>query len=141
MRALVECQRANRTWFCTYTVAPEHRLRADILSVGTPLQEISKWWTKYVKRVRKQSGVLLKTLVVSEEHADGFPHLHALIHEVGPEDERVTKRALQLQWPYGFTCVRLADKDDVRYVCKYLTKSALRRVRASVRYGRLEEPT
>lgn len=80
----------------------------------------------------KKSGGRLRFLLVYEAHKDGFPHLHALIHEQG---EVVTKRELQKQWPYGFTTVKVCDVATSHYVTKYLTKSVRARVRASQRYG------
>jgi len=140
-RAFHECKQSSRTWFCTFTLAPEHRLRACLLAKKKFSNEefssiyniISGWFTLYLKRIRKESGAKLRFFLAVEMHADGFPHLHALIHEVG--EGEVTKRTLQGQWPYGFTNVKLADPASARYVTKYLAKSLLARVRASLNYG------
>lgn len=142
-RAFDETKQSTRTWFCTYTLAPEYRLRAAILARGKKGDEsfssiysvISEWFTRYLKRVRKQSGAELRFFLAAEEHADGFPHLHALIHENGRGE--VSKRILQGQWPYGFTSVWLADPDIARYVSKYISKQMSARVRASLHYGRI----
>jgi len=142
-RALIEHRRALRTWFCTYTLAPEHRFRVCLLAKKKYGSEdylscykiISQMFTKYLKRVRKVSGSRFRYLLVAEQHKDGFPHLHALIHEIGSP---ISKRTFQGHWPYGFTNVKLVDRSDTKgaaYVCKYLAKSLLARVRASLRYG------
>jgi len=139
-RAFRECLVSKRTWFCTYTVNPAQRVRVRILarqkygdeSYASLYKVISQWFTLYLKRVRKESSAKLRYLLVSEQHADGFPHLHALIHEV---DAQVSKRCLQTQWPYGFTVVKLADPLSSRYVTKYLAKQMVARVRASLCYG------
>lgn len=94
--------------------------------------------TKWLKRVRKVSGARLRYLLVVEAHEDGFPHYHLLVHEVNGSAP-VTERQLRGTWRGGrITQAKLVDLDDPRaafYVCKYLSKSALARVRASGRYG------
>lgn len=148
-RARSEVKISTRTWFCTYTVAPEYRVKFRILAgrkIGevihdcdTPekfravYDELGKEYTKYLKRVRKNSGAHLRFMLVGEAHKDGFPHLHALIHE---QDEPVRKRMLEGQWPFGFTTIKLCDGNSSYYVTKYLAKSLMARVRASLHYGR-----
>lgn len=141
-RAKLEILESRRTWFCTYTVRPECRLIFKIKAQrkgGGPedfnrnlCNEIGKEFTKYLKRVRKQAKGKLRFCLVFEAHKDGFPHLHALIHEV---DAAVTKAVLQGQWKHGFSTVKLCDTEASSYVTKYLSKSMLARVRASLRYG------
>jgi len=139
-RALRETKQAERTWFCTYTVNPENRVRVRIAARRAYGSEdylalykvISKDFTKYLKRVRKESGSTIRFLLAAERHNDGFPHLHALIHEV---KGGVTKRTLQGQWTLGFSHVRLTDGKEAHYVTKYISKQYLARVRASLRYG------
>lgn len=93
--------------------------------------------TKWLKRVRAMAGVPLRYLMVTEAHKSGDPHLHILLHEPG---QPVTKRILETQWKLGFSHWRLVDRDKQAavYACKYLSKSALTRVRASQRYGQSE---
>lgn len=98
---------------------------------------IARWLTLWVKRVRKNSGAPIRYLLVCEAHKSGLPHYHMLLHERSPELQ-VRKRMLQAEWQaYGFTNCKLVEQDQhaARYVSKYLAKSALARVRASVRYG------
>lgn len=114
---------------------------------------LSRDLTLYLKRVRKQSGAALRFIAVWEAHpereplAPGVPcpHVHALVHECDAA-KPVRKRVLDGQWKaLGFSRWRLfagsADlsSDEVArlagYVTKYLSKSALARVRASKRYG------
>lgn len=93
--------------------------------------------TKWLKRVRKESGAKLRFILVAEAHKSGKPHYHCLIHEVSGSAP-IRKRTLQDQWKLGFTQFRLVEEGEsraARYVCKYLTKSAKARVRASVAYG------
>ena len=119
--------------------------------------------TKWLKRLRMEalraagaeySGIQqpFRYLLVVERHASGVPHYHALIHETRP-DIPVRKRMLDQQWRMGFTHFRLVDEafpEDTwasgsyvapsgsrpaHYVCKYLSKDALARVRASTAYG------
>lgn len=141
-RAFSETKISTRTWFCTYTVSPEHRMRVRLLARRKYNSEdfvsctkiLSEFFTKYLKRVRKESGVKFRYLLAVEAHEDGFPHLHALIHENGFE---VSKRCLQGQWPYGFSSVKLATPETARYVTKYISKQARSRVRASLHYGQV----
>lgn len=155
-RAIAETMASNRTWFGTLTVNPAERFRLSLIADQRSLARghgplasshrsnqfkhlvwaISPEITKWLKRVRAQSGAPLRYLLVSEAHKDGFPHFHLLIHE---PSRPVTERMLRRQWRFGFSHWRLVDRMDKRaaaYVCKYLTKDALTRVRGSVRYGR-----
>lgn len=149
-RAIDELRASSRSWFGTLTVAPHERVkllyRAQLQSkhwadLEQPEQfralvaQCSMELTKFLKRVRKNSEAKLRYLLVTEAHADGFPHFHMLVHE---HMDAVTKRTLEAAWPIGFTQWRLVRREDTgsaRYVCKYLSKSALTRVRASQSYG------
>ena len=96
---------------------------------------ISKEITKWIKRLRKNTGSPLRYLIVVEKHKSGDPHFHLLIHEVD-EDQPVLHRHLNQLWTYGFDHFKLVEGDKAaNYVCKYLSKSLLARVRASKRYG------
>jgi hypothetical protein len=79
-----------------------------------------------------------KYCLVAEAHKTGLPHYHLLISE-NDESRPLRSRHLKNQWRHGFSNVKLVAQEDrkrtVSYVCKYLTKSALARVRASVGYG------
>jgi len=109
--------------------------------------QISKEITLYLKRVRKGSGAPLRYLLVTEVHKSGLPHFHLLIHEqscLAP----VRKQLLKTQWKLGFSDVKrcwdvtdgqfVNDAKTAAYLCKYLSKSVLARVRASIRYGQDE---
>lgn len=152
-RAREETRGSSRTWFGTFTLAPEHHSRAVMLADlilrkgGERFEDLSSterfaWrhkvlsdeFTKYLKRVRKESGARLRYILVAEAHKSGLPHWHCLIHEVNAE-QPVRHRVLVDQWRLGFTSFKLCEPDGVTYVTKYLSKCALARVRASVRYG------
>lgn len=154
-RARQEIAEAKRTWFGTITLGPSAhfamasrarlRLRAqgvnfDKLDADEQFverhRETGVELTKWLKRVRKQSGSALRILLVCERHKSGLPHYHVLVHEVS--DVSCPKRILQGQWTLGFTNWKLVDKNQRRtaaYVAKYLAKEAIARVRASARYG------
>jgi len=141
-RAFHETNWSTRTWMLTFTLNPHERMIAAINarerygdeSFQSLARIMGRWFTLYMKRVRKQAkGVPLRYLLAVEEHKDGFPHLHALIHERGPV---VGKRLLQEQWTHGFSHCKLADPRAARYVTKYVSKQLASRVRASQRYGR-----
>lgn len=158
-RAVDELRLSNRTWFGTITLSPEAQYMAlararraaflgavdfDALDAGEQFrlrhEQIGVDLTKWLKRVRKNSGVPLRYLLVVEAHKSGLPHYHVLVHQVG--EGAITKRALQDAWSLGFTQFKLVDGDPKTafYVCKYLSKSALARVRASAGYGRGASP-
>lgn len=149
-RAIAELQCSDRTWFGTLTAGPEYRVRAKyqaMLAVGDGWSQLSdmerfkevanvmnKDVTLYLKRLRKNAKASFRYLLVIEAHKDGFPHFHMLLHEVGTP---VRKRVLDEAWKLGFSKWKLCDRDPKTsgYVCKYLAKSALTRIRASQKYG------
>lgn len=164
-RARSELRVHPRTWFVTLTLQPEERLRVlsaarqrafkaatpdfDALSARERFRMLcdvsSPLSTRWLKRVRKECSVLneqntpLRYLLVTEAHKDGFPHWHLLLHECDPVLP-CRKRTLQDQWTHGFSQAKLCDGTDPKvawYVCKYLAKSALTRVRVSLHYGEL----
>lgn len=155
-RAKYELHAAARTWFGTLTLGPqEHSLMAmrarsrlsaggtdfDRLSAEEQFQErhreIGRELTLWLKRIRKESEAPLRYLLVVEAHKSGLPHYHVLVHEVDPA-RPVRERTLRTQWLLGFSKFNLvaADQPAAWYVCKYLSKAALARVRASVDYGK-----
>lgn len=153
-RASDELKAAHRTWFATFTIAPHDRFMSTLHASSSAeraghgawntidaqtrfkylVENINRDMDRYFKRLRKHAS--LRYLLVSEAHADGFPHFHALIHEAGIP---LTKRLLESNWRLGYSQFRLVDSADPRsafYVCKYLSKDAQTRVRASRHYGR-----
>ncbi len=153
-RARDELAMASRTWFGTLTLAPAIALQLrfgtqSVLAVrGHALGELtedelfratavsaSTELTKWLKRIRKNSGATLRYMLVCEKHKSGIPHWHVLIHE---HQGKVLKSQLEASWRYGFSHFRLVERGNERtawYVTKYLSKSALARVRASQSYG------
>ena len=154
-RAEVEMRLSRRTWFGTLTLRPDRHTyymyqaalaasRSGIDFESEPEHEqfrrrhveISKEISKFLKRVRKRSGAYLRYLLVAEAHKSGLPHYHLLVHEV--TDRPVTKRQLESCWRDGFSKWKLVEADQKNvagYVAKYLAKSAMARVRASLHYG------
>lgn len=156
LRARAEISAARRTWFGTLTLSPEghyvmlNRARArehiggvDLDTLGQADQfkartiqaaaEITLW----LKRIRKAEATRFRYLVVVEAHASGLPHFHVLVHE-REGFPPIRHATLSSQWRWGFTNFKLVDIGDGRpaaYVAKYLSKSALARVRASAGYG------
>lgn len=155
-RAIAETNVSHRTWFGTLTFRPSARFRVRMvtdeqvrrrrceriedvdqeeqfkLMARTAARDV----TLFLKRVRKNSGAALRYLLVTEAHEDGFPHFHLLLHE--SSDRRVVKQMLEDNWRAGFSHWRLVNNQDAKvtgYVCKYLSKSASTRVRASQKYG------
>lgn len=151
-RAMTEVARAPRTWLVTLTLRPEAHFMLGLRSTrrlrggGTDLDALSpnerfneRWReigveaTKWLKRTRERSGAL-RYLMVVEAHKSGLPHIHLLVHDV--DGASVLYRHLVDHWPHGFAHAKLVeDARSASYVCKYLSKSALARVRASSGYG------
>jgi hypothetical protein len=154
-RAIDETRLSSRTWFSTLTLHPsaalEFRARGEqaYIDRGWPVEELrggvlfkafagalGPELQRWLKRVRKNSGASLRYILVCEAHKSGVPHFHALVHETG--DGKATKRTMEAAWRIGFSQFRLVDRseaNEARYVCKYLAKSALTRIRASRHYG------
>lgn len=151
-RATCETLGSARTWFGTLTLAPDRatqaryhadrRLQERISSqsdtanqFGAMVDFVNPEITRWLKRVRKNTDAALRYLLVAEAHKSGIPHWHCLIHEYAG---KAPKRALHTAWRYGFSHFKLVDIEDARaasYVCKYLAKSAITRIRASRNYG------
>lgn len=158
-RVREEVRLAARSWFGTLTLSPTEQYR--VLSVArhiahstqVPWNTLSeeerfrrvadaslKEVTKYIKRVRKEAAVPFRYIVVTEKHKSGLPHFHMLVHET--ELRPVRHATLSKQWHLGFEKWKLVPFQDPKaaeYVCKYISKSAESRIRASIRYGRSEQ--
>lgn len=153
LRAQAEIMGSHRSWFGTLTLRPaeqfatlnEARVRSHRAGVVWETlsseerftrhhQVIGEELTRWLKRIRKESGAKLRYCLVVEAHKTGLPHYHLLIHEVTAVT--VKHRTLSEQWKLGFSKFNLVtDKRAAGYVCKYLSKNAGARVRASSRYG------
>lgn len=160
-RATAETERSEgRTWFVTLTLAPEAhfqmmlrasvRLEAqgvDFESLSSAEQfaerhrETSRELTLWLKRVRKASAIALRYCLVAEAHKSGLPHYHALIHEV--DSKPLRSSIMREQWKLGFSkCKLVAEGEQAKtaaYVAKYLSKSAMARIRASIGYGTIQQ--
>lgn len=156
-RARAELEASARTWFGTLTLRPEAQfhfltvarqkaaLKAEDFETFTESQifaarvaAIGAELGKFLKRVRKNSKAELRYLLVAEAHSSGLPHFHILIHQ-SQHDEVVTHAELTRCWRVGFSKFKLVAPTEskvVYYVTKYLAKSILARVRASLGYGR-----
>lgn len=152
-RAKAETKQARRTWMGTFTLRPDvnhqnlARARRKVFQRGGIWedrnaeqqfdllhQQNAVQLTLWLKRVRKVSGAKLRYLLVCEKHKSGLPHYHILVHEM--EDAGVSHAILSSQWKLGFTKFKLLrDVEQATYPCKYVSKSAETRVRASARYG------
>lgn len=158
-RANMESAMSARTWFCTLTFGPGDRDRAEQQAMALAAKDGHAWSeldeglkfvyqhkftgplvTKYLKRVREQSEVPIRLIVIAEPHKDGVPHYHALLHDV---TGNLRYRVLHDQWiRHGFGEWKLVDttKGAASYVAKYISKSYgdhVARVRASIGYGKV----
>lgn len=158
-RAQSQVVDAARTWFITFTFNSAQRWRMELkarklladgggdnwaaLSDSERFiclhNEAARELTLWIKRVRKQThGAPIRYLLVAEAHKDGFPHYHMLLSE--KHAGTVSERLIRSEWRghgLGFCEGKLVEHAGrgASYVCKYLAKSMLARVRASQRYG------
>lgn len=156
-RALAEVQRSVRTWLCTLTATPEQHYAYvcaasrrgetagfdyDALSEAEKYAEQCKAMgadlTKYVKRLRKESGARVRAMWVFEPHKSGSPHIHGLLHEV---EGSISWRVLDRQWIAGHSRFNLLTSPrGAAYAAKYLSKESGVRIRASRFYGQEKQP-
>jgi len=153
VRMKQELHASYRTWLCTFTLSPEahermanqarmicsRRRREDFELMTLPEQfiarhnQIQKEFTLMFKRMRK-AGLKFRYILVCEMHKSGLPHYHMLLHEFS---DNIKYAKLKEFWRLGFSNFKLVDDHEkaAMYAAKYLTKSKLARVRASLRYG------
>lgn len=153
-RIIAETRAAPRTWFATLTLSPDQQHLAltharwqaakkgvdfDALSAMERFRlhdrAIQPELTKWLKRVR-ESGGPFRYCMVLEAHKSNMPHYHAVLHEVTPLHP-LRHAMLTDRWRLGFSTFKLVDEPEKAggYVAKYLAKSNLARVRASIDYG------
>jgi hypothetical protein len=147
-------QRNCRNWFGTLTWSPQSHWAAecairekmddpspsDVAIRERRIRRMGAEATLMLKRIRKNSGVPIRYLLVTEEHKSGLPHIHILIHEVS-DLAPLRKSVLDAAWRGGFCQWRLAKGVTAAfYVSKYISKSLGGRVRASAGYGNDENP-
>lgn len=157
-RAVSEVIRSPRTWFITLTLRPEEHYKAGckaavrlkargVVFEDLPAheqlrerhREVGIEITKYLKRVRKTSGSRFRYCIVMEAHKSGLPHYHLLLHEIAGELP-IRHKVLSGHWALGYNQIKLVrDTLTAKYVCKYLAKSNLARVRASIAYGEMSQ--
>lgn len=157
LRAKSEVERSTRTWMGTFTLSPENhyrmlcRAKQRLSAVSVVFEslspqeqfierhrECSKELTLWLKRTRKALARPFTYLLVCEAHQSGLPHYHMLLHEAD-QSRPVRHVDLKGTWKLGFDQWRLADAAASGYLAKYLSKSILARVRASIDYG-AEDP-
>lgn len=127
-RSAAEAGTASRVWFLTLTFnAESHEAQASRvpgrLRNGAHKYAISAA-QKYLKRLRKQSGVRgLRHIWVCELHRSGLPHIHMLLFEQSLGS--LNKRMLERSWGLGFVKAKLTIEPDecAKYVVKYMSKA------------------
>lgn len=153
-RAAIEWAQAPRTWLVTLTFDPqlhvefEARARAAAAASGfewsklTAAERFARTvsvsgaeLTRFVKRLRKNTGSKLRYLLVAEQHKSGKPHFHMLLHEVAGSNS-IQWKAIDFAWRGGFMTAKLVrDIKGAGYAAKYLAKAKGAKVRASLGYG------
>lgn len=142
-----EIRAAEKNWFVTLTFRPAAREKLfmekddnDQLRLLEPSTRNSRAMAEvsmFIKRLRAglasqdASAARLRFFAVTEQHRDGFPHLHILLH-CGKDYRQAA--ILGGKWKWGFASAKLVDEEASRYLTKYLTKE-YNRVRASLNYG------
>lgn len=153
-RAIAEWRGSARTWAAALTFRPEvhhwclslvrrriseQGLDFDALAVDDRFSELhkvlSKEVTRFIKRVRFNTGAPLRYMEVVEAHKSGLPHYHVLLHEQRAE-KPVSKRTLEQAWRAGHSHWRLVRCEaQCAYLAKYIGKDNASRIRASLNYG------
>lgn len=154
-RTVAEWEASARSWWGTLTLRPaahdyykrraqqEQDIRANpfegLDASGQFLarhRQIGVELTLWLKRVRKNSKANFRYIIVSEAHESGLPHYHFMLSESSEDEGKVKYDIMRNAWRAGFVKINLVqDKRAAGYVCKYLGKSLLARVRASKHYG------
>lgn len=155
-RAITEFRNAPRNWMGTLTLCPERRMqvvagaRRDFkLATGLDLdlEPLDVQLGAYHKICNREITLSLKRLRVKnpsfrylcvlEQHKDGSPHYHVLLHETAVDAPIRKDQHLRAFWAWGFSKWKLCNNSPAAasYVAKYLAKSSAARVRASIRYG------
>lgn len=153
LRTNNEYAESERTWLVTLTLTANDQSRLLYRTVSrlhkagvkydaltgaeqfseldnTAYRDIQLW----LKRIRKNTGKQFRYLSITEAHKSGLPHWHLLLHERPGKPLRYDD--LKGSWLLGFDSYKLVrDAAGASYLCKYLTKSVLARVRASRSYG------
>lgn len=120
---------------CQRPAVPDFATQPAEVQFAELVRTIGLDLTLFLKRVRKNSQAPFRYLLVAERHKSGLPHFHMLVHETS-EDRPIRKSVLKEAWDLGFTKFSLVDTSGgAVYVCKYMAKDALNRVRASFKYG------
>lgn len=143
-----EIDNNERTWFVTLTLSPKARGEMDRTVKPEQFEgeseELSKaritvlliWLRDYMKRLRYTVDGLaearLRFVAITENHKDGYPHVHMLVHTTAVVKHAMIRKA---KWGHGFVDAKLCDPGAAAYLSKYLTKSNAA-VRASIHYGR-----
>lgn len=127
-RARVELHNATRSWMLTLTLGFHARLE-----FGQDIKRFKREIRLMLVRMTKE-GHRFRHIVCFERHKDDTLHAHLLIHDL---HGFIPKRAIQRQWPHGFTNCKLADDSAPEYVAKYITKdmSLNGRIPVSKHYG------
>lgn len=143
---------------CTLTTSTERDWLVDMACAGRVAEfwslppegkfphqalEMGKEATKFLKRLRKNTGCSYRYLLIVETHDSrdtspekrGRPHMHMLLHEF--PGQPVRKAKLEKAWRWGFGSYKLVDTDQwaAWYVSKYISKALDCRTRASQHYG------
>lgn len=137
-RISYEVANAPRSWFGTLTLNPASHFKCEVAARKdgvTPLHVSGLEVTRYLKRLRHHAKAPIRFVCVTELHKSGLPHYHLLIHE--QQRGALSHAVLAEHWTWGFERWRVVDPQSqpAWYLCKYLVKQKVDRVRASLLYG------
>ncbi len=140
-RALIEIEKANRTWWVTLTLSPTHLagILLEARSDSDKHVEAAAYnhVQRYFKRLRKLGAEFRYLAVFERGRKTGRQHYHLFLHETGTRP--VVKLLIEAQWRSNVHA-RLVGGMEARgratYITKYATKSFAIRPRASLDYGK-----
>lgn len=122
------CLCNNFEWFVTFTFNPKKINRYNYYSCSSAMRR----WFSHQRERSLDRGVVLKYLVIPEQHKDGAWHFHALIsgytgqlHDTGKKTQNLRPIYNVTSFRSGFTtAVPIDSKEGVSsYITKYITKA------------------
>lgn len=111
--------------FGTYTYTRD-------IPISLAWSKTSKDWNRYVHRLRRLHNCSVEYLRSVESHADGYPHLHAVLRFPIPitvQNSKYVDRNLYLKWKKlwksgisDYQVPRSKGNSAILYIIKYVTK-------------------
>jgi hypothetical protein len=132
-RLMREREVAHTCWFVTLTFKKEPNIAEALHSMQRYIKRLRKGLRKPVRLPSRKEPVQIPPItmryfaVMEKGSKNGRLHLHLLMFM----QSGTPKAHLEHFWNDGFIASRRADEGSIQYICKYLSKSPVRRNIAS----------